>query len=76
MNRLAQHLGTTDERTRMKVGLRQSVHRLAAGQGVLMAFTGWRKPRKPCRPLTCASLQRPVSVVRGGAHKDGLCCNR
>jgi len=57
-------------------GLRQSVHRLAAGQRVLMAFAPRETRRKHWQTEVCASLRRPVSVRRECAHRDGRSCNR
>lgn len=57
-------------------GLRQSVHRLAAGQRVLMAFAPRETRQKPWQTEVCASLRRPVSVRRGRADRGGRSCNR
>ena len=72
-----QHTSGRSKRNRgIGCGLRQSIHRLAAGQGVLMAITSCDARPKPIGTQTCASFRRPVSVRRGRAHKDGLGCNR
>jgi len=57
-------------------GLHQSVHRLAAGQRVLMAFAPRETRQKPWQTEVCASSRRPVSVRRGRAHRDGRSCKR
>jgi len=72
-----QHTSGRSKRDRgIGCGLRQSIHRLAAGQRVLMAITSCAARPKPIGTQTCASFKRPVSVQRRGAHKDGLSCNR
>jgi hypothetical protein len=53
------------------VGLRQSVRRLAAGQGVMRLLHVRCTGKSPGMTRDCASLRSPVSVQRQGAHKDG-----
>lgn len=50
-----------------------STGRRAAG---FEAFTRAMHGQKLGAIKSCASFKRPVSVRRGGAHKDGLDCNR
>ena len=69
------HRTTTPEDDRQTaaewVGLRQSVRRLAAGQGVQWLLQRADNGKSPGMTRACASFQSPVSVQRRGAHKDG-----
>ena len=58
-------------------GLRQSVRRLAAGQGVSTAMTRRLGTVKACSDADLRQFQEArLCAARGRAHKDGLSCNR